>query len=69
MKHDAYTKDRLSIAMGLGLCCLPFVFFAAAFFVDVRTAWLAVVVAFIIILIVCNALCRFRLSGSKKESP
>ena len=58
-KTDVFWKDRLSVAIGLGLCCLPFVFLVAALLVDARTAWLAVVVGFIVIVIVCHALCRF----------
>jgi Na+/melibiose symporter-like transporter len=60
-------KDSLSVAIGLGLCCLPFIFFATAFFFDVRAAWFAVVIVFVVILVVCNALCRFRLHDSQRE--
>ena len=59
LKRDDFWKDRLSVAIGLGICCLPFVFIVAAILFDVRTAWLSVVIAFILILLVCNAICRF----------
>ncbi len=68
LKSDDFWKDRLSVAIGLGLCCLPVVFVAAALLFDVRTAWLALVVAFIVILIVCNAMCRFRSKDKAKRS-
>jgi len=59
MKRDEFWKDRLNVAIGLGLCCLPLIFFVAVVFFDIRTAWLSVVVAFVLILVVCNAICRF----------
>lgn len=67
-RADEFWKDRLSVAIGLGLCCLPLVFFVAAVFFGVQIAWWAVAVAFVVILIVCNALCRFRSHGSNNRN-
>lgn len=67
-KHSVFWNDRLNVAIGLGLCCLPFVFAVAAFLFDFRTAWFAVIVAFLVILVICNALCRFPPKNSKSRN-
>jgi len=60
MDRDDIWKERLSVAIGLGLCTLPFVFVVMAILFDARVAFMSVLVAFVVILIVCNAVCRFR---------
>jgi membrane protein YdbS with pleckstrin-like domain len=69
MKKDGYElwTERLSIAICLWLCTVPFIFFLGMFFFDVRVAWTAAAVSFVIILLVCNALCTFRLHEFEKE--
>lgn len=69
MKKDGYElwTERLSIAICLWLCTVPFIFFLGVFFFDVRVAWTAAAVSFVIILLVCNALCAFRLQEFEKE--
>ncbi|MBI4490285.1 MAG: hypothetical protein HY694_14470 [Deltaproteobacteria bacterium] len=53
--------DSLSLAIGIWLCTVPFLFFVAAALFDVHIAWASVVVAFVVILSVCNMICAFRL--------
>jgi hypothetical protein len=60
MERDDLWKERLSLAICLWLCTVPFLFFVAAALLDIRAAWATVVVAFVIILLVCNVICRFR---------
>lgn len=60
MKPDDYWKDRLSVAICLWLCTLPLLFFVMAVLFDARVAGASVAVAFVVILIVCNRICRFR---------
>lgn len=69
IKKDGYAlwTERLSIAICLWLCTVPFIFFLSMFFFDVRVAWTAAAVSFVIILLVCNALCTFRLREFEKE--
>jgi len=54
-------KDRLSLAICLWLCSVPFIFFMAVLFFDIGAAWVSVVSSFIIILLVCMAICVRRL--------
>ena len=65
-KDDLWT-ERLSLAICLWLCATPFIFSLGVFFFDVRVAWTAAAVSFVIILLVCNALCTFRLYEFEKE--
>ncbi|MBI2999523.1 MAG: hypothetical protein HYY46_13905 [Deltaproteobacteria bacterium] len=69
MKKDGYElwTERLGIAICLWLCAVPFLFFVAAVLFDVRIAWASVAVAFVLILLVCNVICRFRLYEFEKE--
>jgi hypothetical protein len=67
MERDDLWKERLSLAICLWLCTTPFLFFVAAALFDVRIAWASVAVAFVLILLVCNLICRFRLSEFEKE--
>lgn len=50
-------KDRLSLAICLWLCSAAFIFVLAIFFFDAWVAWVSVVSSFIIILLVCMAIC------------
>jgi len=63
MKKDGYElwTERL------WLCTVPFLFFVAAVLFDVPIAWASVAVAFVLILLVCNVICRFRLYEFEKE--
>lgn len=67
MERDDLWKERLSIAICLWLCTAPLLFFVAAALFDVRIAWTSVAVAFVVILLVCNVICRFRLHEFEKE--
>lgn len=66
MEGDDLWKERLSLAICLWLCTVPFLFFVAAALFDVRIAWASVAVAFVLILLVCNVICRFRLYEEEK---
>lgn len=57
--------ERLSLAICLWLCVTPFIFFLAVLFFDLRVASASTVVSLVIILLVCNAICRFRLYERK----
>jgi hypothetical protein len=67
MERDDLWTERLSLTICLWLCTVPFIFFLAMFFFDIRVAWSATAVSFVIILLVCNALCTFRLHEFEKE--
>lgn len=53
-------EQRLSLAICLWLCAVPFLFFVAVALFDLRIAWASMVVAFVVILLVCNVICRFQ---------
>jgi L-asparagine transporter-like permease len=55
-------KDILGLAIGVWFCTVPLIFFLAVLFFDLKVALLTVVVLFIVILLVCNILCRINKS-------
>ncbi len=63
--HDMW-GERLGLAICLWLCTVPFLFFVAAALFDIRIAWASVAVAFVVILLVCNVICRFQLHEEAK---
>ena len=65
--RDKLWTERIGITICLWLCTVPFIFFLSLFFFDARVAWGAAVTSFLAILLVCNALCRFRLYEFEKE--
>lgn len=69
MKKGGYElwTERLGTAICLWLCAVPFIFFLGMSFFDLRVAWGAAALSFVVMLLVCNALCVFRLQGLEKE--
>ena len=59
-------RQRLGLAICLWLCTVPFLFFVAVALFDIRVAWAFVAVAFVVILLVCNVICRFELYEEAK---
>ena len=59
-------KDTLGLTIGIWFCTVPLIFFLAVVFFDLKVALVTVVVLFIIILLVCNIICRISKSQSKE---
>ena len=55
-------KDILGLAIGVWFCTVPLIFFLAVLFFDLKVALLTVIVLFLIILLVCNIICRIHKS-------
>jgi L-asparagine transporter-like permease len=55
-------KDILGLAIGVWFCTVPLIFFLAVLFFDLKIALLTVIVLFLIILLVCNIICRINKS-------
>lgn len=60
IKKSELWTDRLSLAICLWLCTAPFFFFVVAALFDIRVAGTFVAVTFVVILLVCNVICRFQ---------
>ncbi len=60
MKRGHFWKDRLGMAIGIWFCVVPFLFFVTLLFFDVWIASTSLVVAFVVILLICNVICRFQ---------
>jgi L-asparagine transporter-like permease len=63
---DEKTSDRLGLAIGLWFCTVPLIFFLAVLFFDLKVALVTVVVLFVIIVLVCNIICRINKSQSEQ---
>jgi hypothetical protein len=50
--------DTLGLAIGVWFCTVPLIFFLAVLFFDLKVALLTVAGLFLIILLVCNIICR-----------
>ena len=59
-------KDILGLTIGIWFCTVPLIFFLAVVFFDLKVALVTVVVLFIIILLVCNIICRISKSQSEQ---
>jgi ABC-type transport system involved in cytochrome bd biosynthesis fused ATPase/permease subunit len=55
---NAQAKDTVSLAIGIWFCIVPLIFFLAVVFFDLNVALVTGVVLFLIILFVCNIICR-----------
>jgi L-asparagine transporter-like permease len=55
-------KDTLGLTIGVWFCTVPLIFFLAVLFFDLKVALLTVIVLFLIILLVCNIICRINKS-------
>jgi hypothetical protein len=58
-------KDILGLAIGVWFCTVPLIFFLAVLFFDLKVALLTVILLFVIILLVCNIICK--ISNSQSE--
>ena len=59
-------KDILGMSIGIWFCTVPLIFFLAVVFFDLKVALVTVLVLFIVILLVCNILCRISKSQSEQ---
>ena len=59
-------KDTPGLAIGVWLCTVPLIFFLAVVFFDLKVALVTVVVLFLVILFVCNIICRISKSQSEE---
>jgi hypothetical protein len=59
-------KDTVGLAIGIWFCTVPLIFFLAVVFFDLKVALVTVVVLFLIILFVCNIICRISKSQSEE---
>ena len=58
--------DTLGLAIGVWFCTVPLIFFLAVLFFDLQVALVTVVVLFVVILLICNILCRISKSPSEQ---
>lgn len=63
---DEKTSDRLGLAIGIWFCTVPLIFFLSVLFFDVKVALVTGVALFVIILLVCNIMCRISRSQSEQ---
>ena len=49
-------RDRLSLAVGVWLCTIPIVVVLIGWFFNIRAAFFAAVVLFLIMLLICNSM-------------